>query len=96
MAVITQYVVQHKGVEKLVTTDKKEADKYDKMLEVADNLSAYLAAKGVELTESVSEELGILLSKNKDSVMKIMKGAEADSILEVESADVVELSTAKK
>ncbi|MDT0582258.1 MULTISPECIES: YebG family protein [Alteromonadaceae] len=96
MAVITQYVVQHKGVEKLVTTDKKEADKYDKMLEVADNLSAYLAAKGVELTESVSEELGILLSKNKDSVMKIMKGAEADSILEVESADVVELSAAKK
>jgi dsDNA-binding SOS-regulon protein len=79
-----------------VTTDKKEADKYDKMLEVADNLSAYLAAKGVELTESVSEELGILLSKNKDSVMKIMKGAEAESILEVESADVVELSTAKK
>lgn len=96
MAVITQYVVQHKGVEKLVTTDKKEADKYDKMLEVADNLSTYLAAKGVELNESVSEELGILLSKNKDSVMKIMKGAEVDGILEVESADVVALSSAKK
>jgi dsDNA-binding SOS-regulon protein len=79
-----------------VTTDKKEADKYDKMLEVADNLSTYLAAKGVELDETIAEELGILLSKNKESVMKIMKGAEVDGILEVESADVVELSSAKK
>jgi dsDNA-binding SOS-regulon protein len=80
----------------LVTTDKKEADKYDKMLEVADNLSAYLAAKGIELDETISEELGILLSKNKEAVMKIMKGAELDGILEVESAEVVELSSAKK
>ncbi|MBF7073711.1 YebG family protein [Glaciecola sp. MH2013] len=96
MAVITQYVVQHKGVEKLVTTDKKEADKYDKMLEVADNLSAYLSAKGIEMTEDLSEELGILLSKNKESVIKIMKGAEVDGILEVESAEVVEIASAKK
>ena len=96
MAVITQYVVQHKGVEKLVTTDKKEADKYDKMLEVADNLSTYLAAKGIELDEALSEELGILLSKNKDSVMKLMKGAEVDGILELETAEVVELSASKK
>ena len=36
MAIITRYVVEHKGVEKFVTADKKEADKYDKMLEVAD------------------------------------------------------------
>jgi dsDNA-binding SOS-regulon protein len=96
MAVITQYVVQHKGVEKLVTTDKKEADKYDKMLETADNLIIYLTAKGIELDEAIAEELGILLSKNKESVMKIMKGAEVDGILEAESAEVVELTSAKK
>jgi dsDNA-binding SOS-regulon protein len=30
MAIITKYVVEHKGVEKLVTTDKKEADKYER------------------------------------------------------------------
>jgi len=55
-----------------------------------------LAAKGIELDEAISEELGILLSKNKESVMKIMKGGEVDGILEVESAEVVELSSAKK
>ncbi|MFT6267445.1 MAG: dsDNA-binding SOS-regulon protein [Alphaproteobacteria bacterium] len=94
MAVITQYVVQHKGVDKLVTTDKKEADQYDKMLEVADNLTAYIQAKGVELSEDLAEELGILLAKNKESVGKLLKGTSADTLLEQENADVIELKKA--
>jgi hypothetical protein len=95
MAVITQYVVQHKGVDKLVTTDKKEADQYDKMLEVADNLTAYIQAKGVKLSEELAEELGILLAKNKESVSKIFKGTSADILLEQENAEVIELKKAK-
>lgn len=87
MAVITQYVVQHKGVEKLVTTNKKEADQYDKMLDVADNLSMYISAKGITLGEDVAEELTILLAKNKDSVGKLLKGTSADAILDGETAD---------
>ncbi|MDT0595635.1 YebG family protein [Glaciecola petra] len=94
MAVITQYVVQHKGVDKLVTTNKKEADQYDKMLEVADNISLYLQAKGVDLDESVSEELSILMAKNKDSLGKILRGTSVDKLLEQESADVVEMKKA--
>lgn len=94
MAVITQYVVQHKGVDKLVTTDKKEADQYDKMLEVADNLTAYIQAKGVELSEDVAEELGILLAKNKESVGKLLKGTSADTLLDQENADIIELKKA--
>lgn len=94
MAVITQYVVQHKGVDKLVTTDKKEADQYDKMLAVADNLSEYIRAKGIELNEDVAEELSILLAKNKDSVTKLLKGTDASDVLERENADVIELKKA--
>jgi dsDNA-binding SOS-regulon protein len=94
MAVITQYVVKHKGVDKLVTTDKKEADKYDKMLEVADNLNAYISGKGVELSEDLAEELSILLSKNRDSVLKIFKGAEADEMLAQEKAEIVDIKQA--
>jgi dsDNA-binding SOS-regulon protein len=94
MAVITQYVVQHKGVDKLVTTDKKEADQYDKMLGIADNLSHYIQQKGIELDETIAEELSILLAKNKDSVSKLLKGTEADSILEAEKADVLEMKKA--
>jgi len=95
MAVITQYVVKHKGVEKLVTTDKKEADKYDKMLEIADNLTAYISGKGITLDDAIAEELSILLSKNKDSVQKIFKGMPADSILNDEKADIVDIKNKK-
>lgn len=91
MAITTQYVVTHKGVEKLVTTDKKEADQYDKMLDAADNLATYIDAKGIALDEGLAEELTILLAKNKDKVSKIFKGATADSVLEDESAEVVKL-----
>lgn len=95
MAVITKYVVEHKGVEKLVTTDKKEADKYDKMLEVADNLAIYLEAKGIKLEESQMEDLSITLSKNKDNLNKLFKGVEADTLLKEEKAEVVALQSKK-
>ncbi|BDX05018.1 YebG family protein [Planctobacterium marinum] len=95
MAVITKYVVEHKGVEKLVTTDKKEADKYDKMLEVADNLAIYLEAKGIKLEESQMEDLSITLSKNKDNLNKLFKGTEANTLLEEEKAEVVALQSKK-
>lgn len=91
MAITTQYVVSHKGVEKLVTTDKKAADQYDKMLDVADNLSVYLEAKGIQLDEVQLEELSIALAKNKEAVAKLFKGTSAESVLSSESADVVKL-----
>ncbi|AJP45297.1 hypothetical protein EP12_18430 [Alteromonas australica] len=76
MAITTQYVVTHKGVEKLVTTDKKEADQYDKMLDAADQLAEYIQAKGINLDDSLAEELSIMLAKSKDKVAKIFKSAE--------------------
>jgi dsDNA-binding SOS-regulon protein len=94
MAVITQYVVQHKGVDKLVTKDKKEADQYDKMLGIADNLCTYIKNKGVELDEDLAEELSILLAKNKDAVSKLFRGIDAESLLEEEKAEVLEMKKA--
>ena len=91
MAITTQYVVTHKGVEKLVTTDKKEADQYDKMLDVADNLAVYIQAKGIKLSDDIAEDLSIMLAKNKDNLAKLLKGTTADSILSQEGADVVKL-----
>ena len=93
MAIITRYVVEHKGVEKLVTIDKKEADRYDKMLDVADNLAAFIQAKGMSIEDGLLEELSILLSKNKDKVAKMFKGIDAQSLLEEEKAEVVQLET---
>lgn len=95
MAVITRYVVEHKGVEKFVTADKKAADQYDKMLDVADNLSEYIEGKGISLDATVLEELSIMLSKNKDSLTKLLKGVTADSLLTDEKADVVKIDKKK-
>jgi dsDNA-binding SOS-regulon protein len=95
MAVITRYVVEHKGVEKFVTADKKEADQYDKMLDVADNLSEYIEGKGIKIDMSVLEELSIMLSKNKDSLSKLLKGVTADSLLTEEKAEVLAIEPKK-
>jgi len=95
MTIITRYSVEHKGVEKFVTTDKKEADKYDKMLEVADNLSEYIQTKGLSIEANVLEELSVMLAKNKDSVAKLFRGTDAQSLLSEESADVVALDKKK-
>ena len=84
-------MVSHKGDEQLVTTDKKAADQYDKMLDVADNLAVYIEAKGIKLDEAVAEELSIMLAKNKDNLAKLLKGTDADTLLSSESAEVVKL-----
>ena len=80
MAITLQYIVSHKGEEKLTTTDKKEADRYDKMLDVADNLADFIGKNGIDIEESTLEELSILLSENKDSVLKLLKGKKASEI----------------
>ncbi|GAC12952.1 YebG family protein [Aliiglaciecola lipolytica] len=95
MAIIVKYVVERNGEEKLVTSDKKAADQYDKMLDVAENLGTYIQAKGIKLPSDVSEELTILLSKNKDVIAKLFKGTDADSILEQEKAEVVKMDKKK-
>lgn len=91
MAITVQYVVTHKGVEKLVTTDKKAADQYDKMLDTADNLAGFMSAMGVKMEDAQMEELSIMLAKNKDKVNKLLKGTALDSVLEDSSAEVVKL-----
>lgn len=91
MAIITKYVVEHKGVEKLVTTDKKEADKYDKMLDIADSLAIYIEAKGVKMSGDELESLSIVLSKNKDALTKLFRGTKAEDVLADEKKNVVDM-----
>lgn len=43
MAVEIKFVVVRQGEEKMTFTTKKEADAYDKMLDLADNLSEWLS-----------------------------------------------------
>ncbi len=45
MAVIVKYVVERNGEEKMTFTSKAEADAYDKMLDMADELFELLGKK---------------------------------------------------
>lgn len=74
MAVITKYIVERKGVEKMTFTSKKEADAYDKMLDCADQLALFLEASSLTLDEGQLEELGLYLASNKDVVQRLFKG----------------------
>ncbi|MCW3172007.1 YebG family protein [Shewanella subflava] len=74
MAVITQFVVVREGVEKMTFTSKKEADAYDKMLDVVDSLVPFLSASDVNLDENTCEQLAFYLANNKDELSNLLKG----------------------
>ena len=77
MAVITKYIVVRNGVElEKEFLVKKEADAYDKMLDAAEDLAAYI--KEAELQINVESEtidaISVFLAKNGPEVTRILKG----------------------
>lgn len=91
MTVITKFVVEHKGKELFVTTDRKAADAYDKMLDTAEQLSQLIAThSGVTIGEKELEELTIFLSKNRESVTTLLKGKSLSDI----AADILPADSA--
>lgn len=75
MAVIVKYVVERNGVERMTFTSKKEADAYDKMLDIAELLEGLLAKTNAELSEEQVELLSLEMAKNKELYMQTLKGA---------------------
>jgi len=76
-----EYVVKdHKGTERLRTTDKKAADAYDKALENADRLARLLRHDNVlpDLSERDLEDLTIYLARNAKNVERALKGKEPE------------------
>lgn len=69
MAVETRFVVVRGGNEIMTFADKKAADEYDRMLDMADNLSSLFNQFSPNMDEQLKEELGIYLAKNRDEVL---------------------------
>ncbi|MGI2258417.1 YebG family protein [Shewanella sp. GXUN23E] len=74
MAVVIQYVVVREGVEKMTFTSKKEADAYDKMLDIADNLLPFLQRCEIEVAEADWEKLAFYMANQKDELSSLLKG----------------------
>lgn len=76
-----EYIVKdHKGTERLRTTDKKAADAYDRALDNAERLARLLRHDKVlpDLSESDLEELTIYLARNAKNVERVLKGKEPE------------------
>lgn len=54
--------------------NKKDADAYDKMLELAEGFTALLEKHAGSINEHDAEQLGLLLSKHKDQLISACKG----------------------
>lgn len=86
MAVITKFVVVREGVEKMTFTSKKEADAYDKMLDIADNLLPFIEQSALGLDDNATEKLCFYLAENKDQLMGLLKGGVAPKTAPVKKA----------
>ncbi|THB85175.1 DNA damage-inducible SOS regulon protein [Pantoea allii] len=73
MAVETKFVVVRKGEEKMTFANKKEADAYDKMLDMAEAFTDWLLQHQPALDESQAETLGLLIAEQKDAVQHILR-----------------------
>ena len=74
MAVIVKYIVVRNGEEKMTFATKKEADAYDKMLDIADNLFEFLESSKIKFSENQLEDISLLLADNKDKLIPILRG----------------------
>ncbi len=74
MAVIVQYIVVRDGVHKMTFATKKEADAYDKMLDVADNLYEFIETSDLDADEKLLEDMTFFLAKNREKVISILRG----------------------
>ena len=73
MAVETKFVVVRKGEEKMTFASKKEADAYDKLLDMADAFTEWLLQSGMEMDETQAENLGLYLAEQKEAVQHILR-----------------------
>ena len=74
MAVIVKYIVVRNGEEKMTFATKKEADAYDKMLDIADNLFEFLEKSKIKLNETQLEEISLLFAENRMELIPVLRG----------------------
>jgi len=70
MAVIAVWKCDRDGA---MFDNKKDAEEHDKMLELAANITT-LIEREVDIDESLSETIGLLLAKRRDTLAKACKG----------------------
>ena len=73
MAVEIKYVVIREGEEKMSFASKKEADAYDKMLDLAEVLNDWLVECPLTLEEEQRDSMAMWLAERKDTLNHILR-----------------------
>ena len=73
MAVEIKYVVIREGEEKMSFASKKEADAYDKMLDLAEVLNDWLVASPLEMDDVQRDTMAMWLAERNDTLNHILR-----------------------
>jgi len=92
MAVEIKYIVVREGQEKMAFTSKKDADAYDKMLDLADALTDWLQTSTAVIEDEKREELALWMAENKDNLASILKNGKLPQQSDSEVAAVENIS----
>lgn len=90
MAVIVQYIVVRNGEQKMTFTSKKEADAYDKLLDISDRMYTFLESSKLEMGADQLEELAFFIAENRESAIGLLRGGKAGKKPVVVSKTVAE------
>lgn len=96
MAVEVKYVVIREGEEKMSFASKKEADAYDKMLDLAEVLEGWLAQSPVALDEAQREQMAMWMAEQKDTLNTVLKSGKLQSDDKTTDANVTDIPTPKR
>jgi dsDNA-binding SOS-regulon protein len=77
MAVIVQYIVVRNGEQKMTFTSKKEADAYDKLLDISDRMYTFLESSKLEMGADQLEELAFFIAENREAAIGLLRGGKA-------------------
>lgn len=79
MAVVVKYVVIRNGKEEMTFATKKEADAYDRMLDIAEGLYTFLHAAEVDIADEKLDDLTFFMAQHRDQLAKLLKGGKPDA-----------------
>lgn len=86
MAVIVKYVVVRDGKEDMIFTTKKEAEAYDKMLDIAERLDEFLQTAEIDIAEDKLDELSFFMAQHRESIGRLLRGNSLDTPVKDEAS----------
>ena len=74
MAVIVQYIVVRNGEQKMTFTSKKEADAYDKLLDISDQMYTFIESAKLDIDADKLDKLAFFMAENREAAVGLLRG----------------------